>query len=101
MMDWRFCVICGDDGGDLRCPADSNQKNGLEVYTNFLQIVTEFQDFQLPAKVRFSENEDAVSFMENRAKWHKTCHLKFAPSKLLRLKHQIGEKRKTLEPGVT
>ena len=34
-------------------------------------------------------------FFKNQAKWHKTCHLKFAPSKLLRL-----QKRKlSLEPA--
>lgn len=32
--------------------------------------------------MKFSENEDAESFMTNRAKWHKACHLKFAPLKL-------------------
>ena len=34
-------------------------------------------------------------FFKNQAKWHKTCHLKFAPSKLLRLQ----KKKLSLEPG--
>ena len=28
----------------------------------------------------------------NQAKWHKTCHLKFAPSKLLRAREQWNKK---------
>ena len=78
-------MICGG-GGDLKCPANSNQNNGLEVYSRFLQTVAEFQDIEsLPASVKFNEEHDAEIFLKNQAKWHKTCHLKFAPSKLLRL----------------
>ena len=85
-MDWRSCVICGVCGGaDLRCAADSNHKNGLEIYSNFLERVKEFVALEcLPAKVKFSDEHDAESFMENQAKWHKSCFLKFAPSKLSR-----------------
>ena len=33
-MDWSVCVICSEGGGeDLRCPADSLQKNSAEVYS--------------------------------------------------------------------
>lgn len=87
-MDWNCCVICGCEGA-LKCPADSFQGNGLEVYRNFLQVVKEFQELQnLPATVKFDENETAESFMVNKAKWHKACHLKFAPSKLLRAREK-------------
>ena len=42
-------------GGDLKCPANSNQNNGLEVYSRFLQTVAEFQDIEsLPASVKFT-----------------------------------------------
>ena len=45
VMEWDLCVICGG-GGDLKCPADSHQKNGLEVYSNFLEAVKEFEELQ-------------------------------------------------------
>ncbi len=44
-MDWQLCVVCGG-GGNLKCPAESNQKNGLEVYRNFLHSVEEFEAVQ-------------------------------------------------------
>jgi len=27
-MNWEVCVICDEGGGTLKCPADSEQKNG-------------------------------------------------------------------------
>ena len=78
-------MICGG-GGDLKCPAKSNQNNGLEVYSKFFQTVAEFKGLEsLPTSVKFSEEHDAEAFLKNQAKWHKGCHLKSAPSKLLRL----------------
>ncbi len=80
-------MICGG-GGDLKCAANSNQNNGLEVYSRFLQTVADFQDLgSLPTSViqKFNEEHNAEIFLKNEAKWYKTCHLKFAPSKLLRL----------------
>lgn len=72
-----FCVIFG--GVDLKCPANSNQNNGLKVYSRFLDTVAEFQSLEsLPASVKFTEEHDAEVFFQNQAKWHKTCHLKFA-----------------------
>ena len=44
-------MICGG-GGDLKCPTNGNQNNGLEVYSRFLKTVAEFQDLEsLPASV--------------------------------------------------
>ena len=84
-------MICGSEG-DLKCPANSNQNNGLEIYSRFLQTVAEFRGLEsLPVSVKFTEEHDAGAFFKNQAKWHKTCHLKFAPSKLLR-----SQKRKLI-----
>ncbi len=44
MMDWEVCVICGDGGGILKCPADSKQKNGADIYRNFLESFKGFLD---------------------------------------------------------
>ena len=43
MMNWELCIICGG-GGDLKCPAGSHQKNGLEVYSSFLDVVKEYEN---------------------------------------------------------
>ncbi len=92
-MDWKCCVVCGG-GGDLKCPAASFQGNGQEIYASFLEAVKEFKDLQcLPAEVKFSDDEDTETFMTNKAKWHKACHLKFAYSKLQRMKNQRSKKR--------
>lgn len=77
-------MICGG-GGDLKCPAKSNQGNGFEIYSRFLETVAEYQDLESLPSVKFNEEHDAEMFLKNQAKWHKTCHLQFASSKLLRL----------------
>lgn len=98
-MDWELCVICGS-GGDLRCPADSHQKNGLEIYSSFLKVVKEYENLQCtPCDMDFKGEGSAETFMLNKAKWHKSCHLKFAPSKLIKVKEQLGKKRQLESTG--
>lgn len=55
-------------GGNLRCPADSHQNNGIDVYTSFIEIISEFHELgALPVEVNFEGAED---FLQNKAKWH-------------------------------
>jgi len=86
-MDWTKCIICGD-GGELKCPIKSLHGNVHEVYQTFLNLVSEFITLgELPTSVEFNIHElEAQDLVENAAKWHKTCHLKFARSKLDRAK---------------
>ena len=59
-----------------------------------------FQDCKsLPAPVQFTGEQppEPEEFMAYKAKWHKSCHLKFTPSKL---KILLGKKR-NLESGQT
>ena len=94
-MDWEACIICGESSGDLKCPADSLSSNGLEIYTNFLEHVEEFRRLDaLPVTIDFKGDGSAERFLEKRAKWHKACNLKFAPSKLDRVKKIALNKRK-------
>ncbi len=87
-MVYAYILYDGLDGGDLKCPVKSNQNNVLEVYSTFFQTVAEFKGLEsLPTSVKFSEEHDAEAFLKNQAKWHKGCHLKFAPSKLLHKRH--------------
>ena len=41
-IDWNSCIVCSKHSGNLKCPVDSYEYNGLEVYKNFLGIVEEF-----------------------------------------------------------
>ncbi len=57
--DWSVCIICGMSGGELRCPVDSHQNNGIEIYDNFLKPVDEFRRLDsLPMKLSF---QDAIT----------------------------------------
>ena len=52
--DWNLCIICGEDSGELKCPADSLQNNGIEVYTNFFELVEKFRQLNAsPTDVSF------------------------------------------------
>ena len=84
----------------MKCPANSLQGNALEVYQTFLNLVIEFNTLgELPTPVNFSKLDlEANDLLKNRAKWHKSCHLKFAQSKLDRAKKRHAE-RDTQELG--
>jgi len=84
-MDWSKCFICGKVGGeDLRCPLDSPQGNGCSIYCNFLEAVEAFQKIDaLPVSLS-NEILKIELLVENRAKWHKSCYLKFNKTKLQR-----------------
>ena len=61
----------------------------MEVYRNFLGIVEEFRSLDAsPVDVKFEGDNLAEVFYQNKAKWHKSCHLKFFASKLLRVRAQ-------------
>ena len=48
-------MICGGEG-DLKCPANSNQDNALEVYGTFLETVAEFRYLESPpVGVKFND----------------------------------------------
>ena len=52
IMDWEACVICGKGGDGLKCPADSLQRNGHEVYEKFLLTLEQFRKLNvLPVDV--------------------------------------------------
>ena len=73
----------------MKFPVDSCEYNGLEIYRNFLGIVEEFHSLDTsPVDVKFEGDNLAEVFYQNKAKWHKSCHLKFSASKLLRVKAQ-------------
>ena len=95
-MDWEKCIICGLKDGDLKCPAERSDGEGRASYDDFLQNVEGFRELQaLPVELAFSRCDTAAELLENRAKWHKACKLKFASSKLERARDR--HKRKSTE----
>ena len=49
--------------GDLRCPVDSHVGNGIEVYSNFLEVVEKFCKFDaLPVDIKY-EGENLAGLM--------------------------------------
>ena len=87
-----LCYLLWWRGSEMSFKQQSRQ--GLEIYSKFLQTVAEFWDLEsLPVSLKFSEEHDPETFLKNHAKWHKACHLKFAPSKLVQLqKRQLSLK---------
>ena len=62
-MDLELCVICGQGSGILKCPAESNLKNGLEIYHNFLLFVKEFAELQsMPVPIHFNKEDKRHSW---------------------------------------
>ena len=84
-VDWSKCFICGKAGGeDLRCPLDSSQGNGYNIYCNFLEAVEAFKKINaLPVSLP-NEILKIDILVKNMAKWHKLCYLKFNKTKLQR-----------------
>ena len=96
-LDWERCIICGEDG-DLRCPADRPDGEGgaLLSYDDFLWNVDGLRQLHsLPVEVNDKELDSLNTLLQHRAKWHKSCRLKFARSKLERTRERQMKKRKT------
>ena len=67
-----------------QAPVDSHDDNGMYIYNKFLETVEEFCSLNaLPVDVKFEE-----LFYQNRAKWHKSCCLKFSASELAHRKQK-------------
>ena len=95
-MDWSACVICGRTDGGLKCPArDKASDTAVNFYNDFLRNVQGFREINaMPVDFDHGPAETVEEFLNNCAKWHKTCHLKFATSKLERSKERCKNKRK-------
>ena len=71
----------------LKCPSKTLQGNGLSIYEDFINNVNDFKEIDLlPVTVKIDDDTNAHNLFDNNAKWHKSCHLNFATSKLLKIK---------------
>ena len=87
-LDWNLCVIFQQDKPEsLKCPMNDPASSGeeVDVYSSFLANLVEFRDLNaLPTSIGFGDSTSAADFVANRASWHKSCHLKYNHSKLIK-----------------
>ena len=84
--------MCGKAGSeDLRCPLDSLQRNGQEIYARFLEAVEGFKEMNaMPVKLEATDAQLTFdNLVQNRTKWHKSCYLKFIKTKSTRAKRKM------------
>lgn len=82
-IDWECCVICQQPTKEsLRCPKNAHTFSA-SVYNTFLNNVLEFNKVNyLPVDIKFEiDNTTVDTLMNNNAKWHQSCHLKFRKAK--------------------
>lgn len=95
-MNWELCLICQtkEKQEPLKCPLDSLQDGaGIEAYRSFLNNVLEFRKLgSLTVESKLKEDISVEELCTNRAVRHKSCHLKFANSKLERAQQKIKRK---------
>ena len=94
-MDWEQCIICQQVTHEvLRCPLNAgDHDDNTKVYASFLTNVSEFRRLgQLPVPLKFKEDIHVEQLVAHKAKWHKTCHLKFNDTKLQRARKREGDK---------
>ena len=66
----------------------TEEKHG--AYKLFLDNVKEFRELDsLPVQLLFSDDVDAETLANQRASWHRNCHLKFNNDKLERAKKKL------------
>ena len=87
-MDWSLCVVCQQQISEaLKCPLNAPGKGDKSVpYQAFLDRVASFKKLEiLPLPLtHLPENVTVQDFVQNKAKWHKSCHTKFSQNKLER-----------------
>uniref|UniRef100_UPI00358DDC4D uncharacterized protein n=1 Tax=Myxine glutinosa TaxID=7769 RepID=UPI00358DDC4D len=93
--DWNKCVLCQKITREsLQCPAESKRHDVGVGYSTIAFNIRRFNELhELPMPLELGRLDDGngieATFLENNAKWHKSCHTKFNNIKL-----QRAEKRK-------
>lgn len=100
--DWKKCILCQKVTTEsLRCPAESIRNDvgvGLGYSTLSLNLVRFNELHEMPIPIDLNRLDDGnglePTLQEHKAKWHKSCYLKFNTTKL-----QRAEKRKSAVKG--
>ena len=88
--NWNRCVLCQEERREaLQCPANSKRHDvGAGYFTLSANIIrfSELNRLLIPMDLsRLDEGKSIeATFMEQVAKWHKTCHTNFNVTKLRR-----------------
>lgn len=88
--NWNRCVLCQEETPEvLQCPANSKRHDVGAGYSTLSANIIRFSELnQLPIPIDLSHLDEGngieATFMEQVAKWHKSCHTKFNITKLRR-----------------
>ena len=98
-MNWERCIICQKETREpLRCPLNSSSgtiDDNKQVYTVLLKNIEEFRSINwCPAELINFEEMTVENLVDQRASWHKSCHLKFSTSKLETAKSKKRQRHK-------
>ena len=97
LINWEQCVICQDRKNEvLQCPANLLRADVGSGYKSLAENLVKFRDLgQLPKTISLSALDDgqgiASTMLDHKAKWHKSCALRYNNTKLKR----ASTKRKT------
>ena len=87
VLSWDRCIICQrETKEDLRCPlrTNGNIQGASKAYDFFLDNALEFKKLDaLPIDVSIGDLSTG-SLIENKASWHKSCHLQFSCQSLIK-----------------
>ena len=99
--DWNLCLLCQDDNEEqLQCPADSKRSNIGAGYVTLSENLIKFNEIGcLPKSVNLNALDDgtgiANTLVQNHAKYHKSCYLRYNSTMLKRVqKQQLDEEDK-------
>ena len=85
-MDWSLCAICQQQISEvLKYRLNASLYHIKHFLIEYVAGFKELEILPLPL-IRLPENVTVQDFVQNKAKWHKSCHIKFSQNKLERAK---------------
>ena len=92
-IDWEQCFICECVTNEkLQCSYNALTANPKQSYVELARLIKEFQSLEkLPVPLRIEKLESGLdlgdALYKNKAKFHKSCKLKFNNKNLNAVKH--------------
>ena len=107
-INWDMCIVCHSNKKEpLSCPGLSKQANkGIGYYT-FLRNIGDFNSLvgcEDQFNISLFGTEDAVrikTLLDNQAKWHASCRLKYSTLKIQKLKIRLEKQRAVSETDIS
>ena len=88
--DWAQCVICQKNTEEtLQCPAESKRTDVGAGYKTLADNIVRFRQLEcMPLAINLERLDEGngieETFLSQRARWHKSCNVKFNSTKLRR-----------------